>query len=84
MLQFDHRALDTPRLVVIDGGRSGATARSPRRAVALGRPVLLVLLATIAAVLVDLVDTVPAWSPIAMIGSGLVLLTHAIVTHRRR
>lgn len=83
MLQFDHRAFDTPRLVVLEGGRSDAAARPGVRGV-LRLPVLLVVVATVAAVLVDLVDPVPAWSPVAMIGSALVLLTHAIVTHRRR
>jgi len=83
MLQFDHRAFDTPRLVVLEGGRSDSAARARARGVQ-RLPVLLVIVATIAAVLVDLVDTVPGWSPIAILGSGLVLITHAIVTHRRR
>ncbi|HEX7096100.1 MAG TPA: hypothetical protein VF183_09465 [Acidimicrobiales bacterium] len=84
MLQFDRHALQSPRLVVLEGGRREASGHARARRAGLSWPVLLVVLATLVAVLVDLVDPIPVWSHFAVLGTAAVLATHAFVTHRRR
>lgn len=79
MLHFDHDAARPPHLVVHDGGRSDAPAT------AVGHPqlaALLVVAATLVAVLIDLVDTTPRWSPFAVLVSVAVLGVHALLRRR--
>jgi hypothetical protein len=81
MLHLERETTSPPRLVVVDGARPDA-ARLPlarRRHVA---PALLVVAATLFAVLVDLVDGVPAWSHYAAIASTAVLAVHALLGAR--
>jgi hypothetical protein len=76
MLHFDREAVRPPHLVALDGSPGDAVhagARLQRRL-----PVLLVVGATLLAVLVDLVDTTPAWSPYAALTSAVVLAAHAL------
>lgn len=88
VLQFHREAARVPHLVVIEGGRRGTSPgrapddqRSPRD-LRLG-PIMLVVLATLVAVFVDLVDNTPAWSPWAVLGTALVLLAHLTVQRLR-
>lgn len=87
MLQFHRESVRTPRLVVVEGGRSEMDGRRDdlRQAgrALLRPPAVLVLLATLVAVVVDLVDSVPAWSHWAVLGTAIVLVTHAVVVRRR-
>ena len=82
MLQFDREALRPTHLVVVDG-EAGASAgpRSDTRPAIV--PVALVVLATVAAVVVDLIDSVPRWSHVAAAGSVLVLALHRALLLRR-
>ena len=78
MLHFDRDAVRPPHLVVLDGaGREN----QPGRTRGLG-PVLLVVAATIVAVVIDLVDTTPRWSPYAALVSLAVLAIHARLSRR--
>jgi hypothetical protein len=83
MLQFDREAVRPTHLIVIDG-EAGATAdaraHARRQAVT---PAVLVVLATLVAVAVDLVDSVPRWSHVAIAGSVLVLALHRAMLLRR-
>jgi hypothetical protein len=81
VLQFDREPLRTPHLVALEGGRAGEVARPVRRRLSV--PVVLVVVATLLAVLVDLVDHVPAWSPFAVAISVGVLAAHILLTPRR-
>ena len=62
MLHFDRDAVRPPHLVVLDGAGAERRQAADTR---LG-PVLLVVVATIVAVVIDLVDTTPRWSPYAV------------------
>ena len=79
MLHFERDAVRPPHLVVLDGGH----AESPAPAVA--RPqlaTLLVVMATLVAVVIDLIDTTPRWSPYAALVSAAVLALHALLRRR--
>jgi hypothetical protein len=83
MLQFDREAVRPTHLVVIDGeagAAADARAHARRQAVT---PAVLVVLATLVAVAVDLVDSVPRWSHVAIAGSVLVLALHRAMLLRR-
>ena len=80
MLHFDRDAVRQPHLVAFDGGVAQPATAGVRVRNAL--PVLLVVAATLVAVLVDIVDTTPAWSPYAAATSAVVLAAHALLTHR--
>jgi hypothetical protein len=83
MLQFDREAVRPTHLVVIDGeADTTAHTRSHARRQPITPP-LLVVLATVVAVAVDLVDTVPRWSHVAVAGSALVLALHRAMLLRR-
>ena len=83
MLQFDREAVRPTHLVVIDGeSRAAADARAHARRQAI-TPAVLVVLATLVAVAVDLVDSVPRWSHVAIAGSVLVLALHRAMLLRR-
>jgi hypothetical protein len=82
MLHFEREATHTPRLVVVDGGRSHRAARLPFGSIRNVAPVALVVLATLFAVVVDLLDGVRAWSPIAVAASAVVLAVHAALSRR--
>jgi hypothetical protein len=77
VLQFHREPVRAPHLVLV-GSRQGRDVESDRLRHRVWRtPVLLVLAATLLAVAVDLVDSVPAWSHWAAFGSALVLFAHA-------
>jgi hypothetical protein len=83
VLQFDREAVRPTHLVVIDGeagAAAGTRSHAIRQAIS---PALLVVLATVVAVAVDLVDTVPRWSHVAIAGSVLVLALHRAMLLRR-
>jgi hypothetical protein len=75
MLHFDREPVSRPHLVALDGAPAG-TAKARLR---LSLPVVLVVAATLLAVVVDLVDHTPAWSPYAAATSVLVLTLHALL-----
>jgi hypothetical protein len=81
MLHFDREAVRPPHLVALDGSAGDAIHAGSRLHHRL--PVLLVVAATVLAVLVDLVDTVPAWSPYAALTSAVVLAAHALLSRSR-
>jgi hypothetical protein len=81
VLQFDRQPLRTPHLVAVDGGRAGEVARPVRRRMSVS--VVLVIVATVLAVMVDLVDHVPTWSPLAIAISVGVIAAHVRLTQRR-
>jgi hypothetical protein len=83
MLHFEREATRSPRLVVIDGGRSQADARLSSASIRGAATVAFVVAATLLAVAVDLVDDVPAWSPVAALASAFVLAAHALLSRRR-
>jgi hypothetical protein len=81
MLHFDREAVRPAHLIAVavapgDGIHAGS--RLQHRL-----PVLLVVAATLVAVLVDLVDTTPAWSPYAALISAVVLAAHALFSRSR-
>ena len=78
MLHFDRDAVRPPHLVVLDGAGAEHHQAAHTR---LG-PVLLVVAATIVAVVIDLVDTTPRWSPYAALVSLAVLAIHARLSRR--
>jgi hypothetical protein len=81
MLHFESEAARPPSLVVVDGSQSDA-ARLPLGRIRTFAPALLVVAATLFAVLVDLVDGVPAWSHYAALASVVVLAAHALLSRR--
>jgi hypothetical protein len=83
VLQFHREPIRAPHLVVLEGGSVRDVEMDSIRRRLRRSPVLLVLLATVAAVAVDLVDGVPAWSHWAALGTALVLGAHALITRLR-
>jgi hypothetical protein len=82
VLQFHREPVRAPHLVVLDGGGARDAEMDLRRRL-WRSPVVLVLLATLVAVAVDLVDGVPAWPQWAALGTALVLGTHTLITRMR-
>ena len=71
MLHFHRQDVRLPHLVVIEGGRSEARSESGTRLHS-AAAVVFVLLATLLAVAVDVLDSVPMWSHVALAGSAFV------------
>ena len=83
VLQFHREPVRAPHLVVLEGGSVRDAEMDTFRRRLWRSPVLLVLAATLAAVVVDLVDSVPAWSQWAALGTAVVLSAHTVITHLR-
>ena len=82
MLHFDREPVSRPQLIALDGGRpAGHMALTAARVRQLA-PVLVVLAATLFAVFLDVLDTVPAWSHYAVAASAVVLAAHALLSRR--
>jgi hypothetical protein len=82
MLHFERDAARPPHLVALDGDRLDDAPRGALATIRSAGSVTLVLVATLLAVVVDLVDATPAWSQYAAMVSAVVLAAHALLTRR--
>jgi hypothetical protein len=83
VLQFERDAAPTSHLIALDGGAADRGARLSLASLRTSLPAVLVLLATAFAVVADVVDTTPMWSPVAVAVSAAVLAMHRLLIRFR-